>query len=379
MHTNIQNKEKEDFYWYWICNIPGIGNIKIKRLLEEFQSPYNIYGADEQHIKQTGILTAPDMEQLKSSRKDDNIYKSFIKLYDKGIEFIHIGSESYPKNLCQLYDAPIGLYCKGSLKQINAPTVAVVGARGCSEYGRAAAYKLAGAFAQMGINVVSGMALGIDTASHKGCLDAGGRTYAVFGCGVDICYPRANIQLYMDIQRNGCLLSEYAVGTPPTAGRFPVRNRIISGIADAVVVVEARKRSGSLITVDQALEQNKDVFVVPGRISDPLSEGCNYLISQGAQVILEPENIMQSSEIKRKISTFCGAEKRVPQEKTKKIKLASEKDMVYSCLDLYPKNLDIIIEETGFDMAVVNRCIIDMQLEGLVKEISKNCYVRNNL
>lgn len=369
----------DEFYWYWLCNIHGIGNVKIKKLLERFDTPKDLYAADEESVRQSGVLTSSDIENFKNSRKDRNIYESFVKLHEKGIYFIHMGSDEYPKNLYQLYDAPAGLYCKGTLNRINAPTVAVVGARGCSEYGRAVAFKLAGAFAQMGINVVSGMAFGIDSAAHKGCINAGGTTYAVFGCGVDICYPRDNIQLYMDIQRNGGMLSEYAVGTPPCAGRFPVRNRIISGISDAVVVVEARKRSGSLITVDQALEQNKDVFVVPGRISDPLSEGCNYLISQGAQVLLEPENIMQSSAIMQKISMLNSNGKTVTQEKSKKIKLAREKDMVYSCLDLYPKSQDIIIEETGLDMAVVNRCIIDMQLEGLVKEISKSCYIRNNL
>lgn len=369
----------EDFYWYWLCNIPGIGTMKRKHLLEQFHAPENIYKADYKALRQCSVLTDSNIEALAAARENKQIYKSFMQLKEKNVWFLHIGSREYPENLYQLYDYPIGLYGKGSFVKTEEPIVAVVGARSCSEYGRTLAWKFSEVFAQMGICVVSGMARGIDTAAHQGCLAGGGRTYAVLGCGVDICYPRENIELYMEIQRYGGLLSEYPLGTPPVAGQFPVRNRIISGMADAVIVVEARKRSGSFITVDQALEQNKDVFVMPGRIGDALSEGCNYLIQQGAQMMTEPENILQSSAIMQKISAQKNVKTCFSEEKSKKNGLATEKDMVYSCLNLYPKSLDIIIEETGLDIAAINRSILDMQLEGLVKEVSKNCYVRNNL
>lgn len=369
----------KDFYWYWLCNIPGIGTMKRKHLLEWFHVPENIYKADYKELKQCNTLTDANIEALVAARENKEIYKSFVQLKEKNVCFFHIGSQEYPESLYQLYDYPIGLYGKGSFPKAEEPVVAVVGARSCSEYGKTLAWKFSEVFAQMGICVVSGMARGIDTAAHQGCLAGGGRTYAVLGCGVDICYPRENIELYMEIQKHGGVMSEYALGTPPAAGQFPVRNRIISGIADAVIVVEARKRSGSFITVDQALEQNKDVFVMPGRIGDALSEGCNHLMKQGAQIMTEPEDILQSSAIMRKISARKTVKKYFSNEKSQKNGLATEKDMVYSCLNLYPKSLDIIIEETGLDIAVVNRSILDMQLEGLVKEISKNCYVRNDL
>ena len=227
--------------------------------------------------------------------------------------------------------------------------------------------------------MVSGMASGIDTAAHEGCIAGGGRTVAVLGNGVDICYPRENIRLYMQIQEKGTILSEYPPGTVPAAGRFPVRNRIISGISDAVIVVEARKRSGSLITADAALEQNRDVYVVPGNIGQPLSEGCNELIKQGAIVITKPEDIFQTKALKDKIFMNKTVGKGEEKEKIQKKFLATPKDMVYSCFDLYPKSLDELLAETGLEIADLNQMILEMQLEGLITEISKNCYVRNDL
>ena len=192
-------------------------------------------------------------------------------------------------------------------------------------------------------------------------------------------YPRENIRLYMQIQEKGTILSEYPPGTVPAAGRFPVRNRIISGISDAVIVVEARKRSGSLITADAALEQNRDVYVVPGNIGQPLSEGCNELIKQGAIVITKPEDIFQTKALKDKIFMNKTVGKGEEKEKIQKKFLATPKDMVYSCFDLYPKSLDELLAETGLEIADLNQMILEMQLEGLITEISKNCYARNDL
>ena len=179
------------------------------------------------------------------------------------IQFVHIKSDKYPSKLKELYDSPACLYVRGKLPSETKASVAIIGARNCTEYGRSVA----------------------------------GYTCAVLGCGVDICYPSQNIELFTNIINNGCVLSEYPLGTRPISANFPVRNRIISGLADVVIVVEAKKKSGSLITVDLALEQNKEVMAVPGRIGDILSEGCNELIKQGAMVITNPEDIRLSSFI----------------------------------------------------------------------------------
>ena len=164
-----------------------------------------------------------------------------------------------------IYDYPYIIYYKGRLPQSDVPSVAIVGARNCTEYGRSVAGRFAEDFADMGIQVISGMALGIDAAAQKGAVRKGGYSMAVLGCGVDICYPRTNIELYTQLESNGGIISEYSPGTPPKAGLFPMRNRIISAMSDALIVVEAKQKSGSLITADQALDQNRDVYVVPGR------------------------------------------------------------------------------------------------------------------
>jgi DNA processing protein len=379
----------QDFYWYWLCSIPGIGTVKQHRLLDAMGSAKQVYEAGYEELRVCEGLSASDIRAITESRKDEMLM-AYRKLKEKGISIISKDSRFYPENLHRIYDYPTLLYSKGTKEYINTmPIVAIVGARACTAYGKQTAWKLAKAFANMGIAVVSGMAAGIDTAAHTGALAGSGRTYAVLGCGVDICYPMENIELYMQIQREGVLLSEYAPGTKPYPGLFPKRNRLISGMADAVVVVEARKKSGSLITVDQALEQNKDIFAVPGRADDALSEGCNNLIKLGAAPITVPEDILQCRAVSEKIQLnqknngkwqeneifshdFTGGDK-----KSHKNKLATEKDMVYSCLNLYPKNINNIMEETGLDIAVVNQHILELQLEGKVDEAAKNCYVRN--
>lgn len=372
-------QEKEELYWYWLCNLSGIGNKRIKRLLDVFKSPKAVFYAAPEALHGCTGLTQQNIETIMKNRNMEKVYKSFTQLQHKGILFIYKEGKQYPQNLLQLYDMPYGLYSKGQPLRADEPAVAMVGARGCSGYGRSVAYSFAKAFAQLGITVVSGMASGIDTAAHEGCIAGGGRTVAVLGNGVDICYPRENIRLYMQIQEKGTILSEYPPGTVPAAGRFPVRNRIISGISDAVIVVEARKRSGSLITADAALEQNRDVYVVPGNIGQPLSEGCNELIKQGAIVITKPEDIFQTKALKDKIFMNKTVGKGEEKEKIQKKFLATPKDMVYSCFDLYPKSLDELLAETGLEIADLNQMILEMQLEGLITEISKNCYVRNDL
>ncbi len=267
-------------------------------------------------------------------------------------------------------------------------------------------------FAKMGIQVISGLARGIDGAAHMGAFKADGYTCGVLGCGVDICYPRQNIELFTQMKEKGCIVSEYPVGTAPHAGQFPVRNRIISGLSDVVIVVEARKKSGSLITVDAALEQNKEVMVVPGRIGDSLSEGCNDLIKLGAAVITRPEDILEIEEIRRKLDDYrniydykssrsgesCIGMKteenemicnKTEEKSTNSIpeyeqnvnsvhefKLATPKNMLYSCVDLYPVGLNELIEKTGLSLQEISNALVELELEGKIEEVADNCYAR---
>lgn len=198
---------------------------------------------------------------------------------------------AYPDRLRTIPDAPAGLYVKGSLPQAG-KSLAIVGARDCSEYGRYVAGAFAEEAARAGIQIISGMARGIDSEAQKAALNAGGKSFAVLGCGVDICYPPSQRDLYETLCSRCGVLSPYAPGSPPLARQFPPRNRIISGLADAILVVEARQKSGTLITVDMALEQGKEVYVVPGRITDRLSDSCNRLLAQGAAPALSPAQLV---------------------------------------------------------------------------------------
>lgn len=206
---------------------------------------------------------------------------------------ILLTDREYPHRLLEIPQAPKQLYVRGRLPEEGVPSVAIIGARDCSYYGQEVAKRLGKLFGENGIQVISGMARGIDGIGQQAALQAGGSSFAVLGCGADICYPRQNQDLYDRLCKQGGVISEYEWGTPPRAGNFPPRNRIVSGLADAVIVVEARKKSGTLITVDMALEQGKEVYAVPGRMVDDLSSGCNYLIKNGAGILLDMEEFME--------------------------------------------------------------------------------------
>ena len=365
-------------YWYWLCNITKIGNSKIRAILNIFGNAKEVYDASDKLLGYVQDLKEKDIISIIESKKDNDIYKNFIKMKEKAINFVHIESDNYPSKLKKIYDFPYGLYYKGNLPKENIPTVAIIGARDCSNYGREIAKMFGYEFSKLGVQVISGMARGIDSYGHVGSISAGGSTYAILGCGVDICYPKENINLYMDILENGGIISEYSPGTNPLAYQFPMRNRIISALADVIIVVEAREKSGSLITVDQALEQNKEVMVVPGRIGDRLSEGCNNLIKMGAQVIITPSDAYENLGIFQYINDKLDYDNdniEVESDKNN-ITLACQEKMVYSCVDLFPKSINSIIEETGLDIKVIINVLLNLELRNYIREISKNYYVR---
>lgn len=279
-------------------------------------------------------------------------------------------SGRYPQGILRLYDAPEKLYCRGELPD-DAAAVAIVGARRPSAYGRMVARQLAGALARRGCWIVSGMAQGIDAEAHEGCLESGGKTVAVLGCGLDVCYPPGNRRLYQEIPSRGCLLTEYPKGSRPLAWHFPARNRLISALAQVVVVIEAKKKSGSLITADFALEQGKEVYALPGRITDPMSEGCNQLIAQGAGILCSVEEFVRD---------FCelGISKapQPPDSKKENFVLEKEEALVYSCFDFYPKGIQQVQTECGLELLPLLSVIMALCDMGLLQEVFKNQYIR---
>lgn len=289
------------------------------------------------------------------------------KMDDK-IRCYTIGNKEYPEKLRQLAKPPLRLYVQGRLPNPAQPSVAIVGAREATPYGRFVAQKFARVLAANGVQVISGFARGIDRAGHEGALQVPAATFGIMGCGVDICYPRENIDLYPEMILQGGLISEYEPGTPPRAGHFPMRNRIISAFADKILVVEARIKSGALITADHALEQGKDVYAVPGRIDDDLSAGCNHLIAQGAAIALSPEELLKDFEIDcLNFITF---------RKKNKIALAPEEETVYDCIRLQPQHIEELMAKTKMDLSKLTAILLELELKGLIKEITKNQYIR---
>ncbi len=288
-NRNVNITENE--YAHWLFNVPTIGRGTIDKLLCGGRSCREIYEMDERELG--GILSKAQTKKFVESRNVWDFAKEREKLQKLGIRFIPRIDPDFPEKLKNIPDPPFALYVKGEIPDDSKPCVAIIGARMCSEYGRFMARQLGRGLAHAGVQVISGMARGVDGISQKAAVEAGGKSFGIVGSGVDICYPDDNKPLYDELCLNGGVISEYPPGTMPRAGFFPMRNRIISGLSDVVVVVEARLKSGTQITVDTALEQGKEVVALPGRVTDRLSDGCNQLICQGAGIVLGTEDILE--------------------------------------------------------------------------------------
>ena len=305
-------------------------------------------------------MTEKEITVLVAAKKEELPRQSFDRLLASGISLITYDHPKYPVKLKEIETPPYALYVKGALPEEKRPSAAIVGARKCTPYGEQMALSYGEAFAKMGISVISGMARGIDGAGQRGALNGGGNTYGVLGCGVDICYPRDHMGLYMDIQKQGGLVSEQPPGTPPLPMYFPARNRIISGLSDVILVMEAKEKSGSLITADLALEQGKDVFALPGPVTSPLSQGCHRLIAQGAGILISPEELMQM----------------LGWEYVKFTQNSDKNKKMLETLGLFPKGLQELVTETGISPKEVMEQLTTLELEGYIKEVSQNYYIR---
>lgn len=285
--------EDQTKYWIWISRIQKIGSVKLKALLKHFKEPNKIWELSEEELLTIQGIGEQSVKEILKSEYRQNLEKYQKYMEQNNIQMITIQDRKYPKNLKYIYDPPIILFVKGNIETLNKKSIAIVGCRECSSYGKNVAMYLAEELVKRDIGIISGLAQGIDTYAHIGCLNKNGKTIAVVGNGLDVVYPSSNRKLEQNIlEKGGCIVSEYIIGTKPLKMNFPARNRIISGLSQGVVVVEARKKSGTLITVDFALEQGKEVYVVPGNITSCNSEGTNELIKQGAKLISNVEDIL---------------------------------------------------------------------------------------
>lgn len=353
---------------YWMSTIPGIGTVKIGKLLDFFGSEREVFKSGKTAIEASGCITQSEVETLLYSRDSERIKREYDRMQQKNIRLISIHEKEYPEKLRVIVKAPYSLFLRGNLPEKNMVSVAIVGARNCTSYGKELAQWFGRALSNAGIQVISGMAYGIDGCAHWGALRGKTPTYAVLGSGIDVCYPRENYELYMHLQQKCGILSEYAPGVKGKGFQFPMRNRIISGLSDAVLVIEAREKSGSLITTDLALEQGKDVFAVPGRVGDPLSEGCLNLLKQGAEPVTCPEDIINNFHLREMAEKY-------KIEKQPDILDTAEK-IIYAALSLEPKHIDQILRDTHMVMTQVISTLVKMELAGYVRQPVKNYYIR---
>ncbi len=369
--------------WYWLTNLPGFGYKKLSALRNGVDDVVELYkmeesiGRDEaeKFLKQTfeaaGVkYCEKDIEVFFDGQLKDRLAIEYEKIAQSDVSMVSVDSAQYPEKLMDIFDAPYILYYRGNLPDSDTRAVAVVGARACSEYGRSMAKIIGRELALLGVQVVSGFARGIDTASHNGSLSVeNGRTFAVFGSGINYCYPPENKFTYDEIiEKGGGIISEYPPGTKPSPGFFPMRNRIISGLSDVVIVVEAGIKSGSLITADHALEQGRTVMALPGRVTDRLSDGCNRLIRQGAAIISCMDDILfelgMTNEQKKPVNI-----------KNSQIQLAKPEKMLYSHLDFNPQSIDDLIRKSGIEPIEAAGCLVRLELSGMAKRIG-GMYVR---
>jgi DNA processing protein len=352
-------------YWIGFNIVRGIGPAKFQALLDHFRDLRLAWEATADELRAAG-LDRRALQSLLSEREKLDLDANVTRLEKAGVKVVTWQSPEYPEHLRNIYHPPPVLYLRGSLKPVDEWSVAVVGTRRATVYGKEAARNIARELARAGVTVVSGMARGIDAIAHTAALDAGGRTIAVLGSGVDVVYPAENRRLMGRAIEQGAVLSEYALGTPPEASNFPPRNRIISGLAQGVVIVEAAERSGALITADYAVEQGRDVFAVPGNMFNRNSVGCNRLIQQGAKLVLSVDDILEELNLTM-VAQQLELQAVVPENETE--------SQVLGFLSGDPLHVDEIVRQTALPVSEVSSTLALMELKGMVRQVGGMNYV----
>jgi DNA processing protein len=343
--------------------LSDIGPVLARRLLTALGSPENIFHASLKELKTVEDIGDERAKKIIEFDQWEVVQREIDGIMKNNAKLITINDSSYPEGLRYLYDAPLILYVKGDFKETDRYAIAIVGSRTPTHYGIHMAEEMSYALASYGLTIVSGMARGIDSASHRGALKAKGRTIAVLGSGIDIPYPPENRELMNMIASSGAVISEFPLGIQPEKGNFPRRNRIISALSAGVIVIEATQDSGSLITVGYALEQGKEVFAVPGNVTSKNSKGTNDLIKKGAKLVENAEDVIE--ELKPQINDVFKegdiSEKTLPL-------LNEEEKRLYSCLNTEPKHIDIIIRESGVPINRALSILLNLELKGIVNQ-----------
>ncbi len=358
-------KTSELKYWVSFSRIPGIGRVKFSQLKEYFGNLEYAWKASQGELKQAGLdlKTAQAIVTLRSRISPD---AEMEKLERFQVKVLPYDVPAYPQRLKEIYDYPPVLYVRGELLPEDECCLTVVGTRRASVYGRQVTEEIVADLARNGVTIISGLARGIDSIAHRVALEARGRTIAIFACGLDIVYPAENAKLAREIIEHGALVSEYPLGTKPKADNFPRRNRIMSGLSLGVLVIEAGESSGALITISHALEQNREVFAVPGSILSPNSRGTNRLIQEGAKLVMSCADILQELNLSVVAQQL---------EMKELVSVNETESRLLKELTTEPIHIDEVCRRSGLPMATVSSTLAIMEIKGMVKQVGGMNYV----
>jgi len=349
-------------HWIALSLVPEIGPVLSRRLVAAFGSPAAVFSADERSLGEVAGMGQEKVNNILGFSHWAAAERCLKECEKKGIRIVACEDETYPGVLREVAAAPPVLYIKGEYIPEDRYAIAVVGSRKHTDYGETVALKFSGELAGAGFTIVSGMARGIDTLAHESALSSGGRTLAILGSGIDVPYPPENRRLIQRVSESGALISEFPPGTMPLRENFPRRNRLISGLSLGVLVVEATAASGSLITANYALEQNREVFAVPGNITSETSVGTNRLIRQGAKAVLDTDDIV--SELAPALKGFIRA------EAGKAVTLSADESRLCASLTREPRHVDTLSREVALPVQKMLDMLLMLELKGVVRQLN---------
>jgi len=369
---------KKNQSWLALSLVPGMGPVTCNKLVAHFGSPEKVLAASSPNLTAVASLRKESLAALSGEGRqhlEELANKEIERAAEKNIAIIPCDDPLYPALLKNIHDPPVVLYVLGAPELLTCRGMGIVGSRAATHYGKDIAQQMAGSLSRQGFTIISGLALGIDTAAHNGALAAEGKTIAVLGCGLDIVYPPSNHNLYKRIASAGAVVSEYPLGTKPDSFRFPARNRIISGLSLGIVVVEAANRSGSLITASHALEQGREVFAVPGRIDSVKSAGTHTLLQQGAKLVHSINDIVEEFPA----NVFQQSVEEAGMEEDEQVffeNLSQEEAELFEFIGVYPRTFDEIIKESGFTAQRTNEVLLLLELKGIIEPLPGKSYQR---
>lgn len=358
--------------WLALSTVPSVGTVRYVSLVKRFGSPGNVLSASEKELAEVPGISQALASNIRGHVSWDRVEEQLELMKRNQVRILTFRDGNYPENLKSIYDPPPFLFVKGETKEVDHEAVAIVGCRLASSYGKRITEEISGELAKRGVTIVSGLARGIDSLAHLSALRENGRTLAVFGSGLDIVYPRENRKLAHRIESSGAVLSEFFLGTVPEAGNFPRRNRLISGLSLGVVVVEAGTKSGALLTANYALEQNREVFAVPGNLGAKNSEGTNSLIKQGAKLVTSVDDILEELPI-----ALRGGKLPSPTAAERDLSDLSEREKgVFKLISDEPRHIDRIATDASVSVSDALSLLLTLELRGLVKQLSGKMFIR---